>query len=559
MRMTDSMSVKKIGFLVAAIVTVLACVLVPLLSGRSSSEGATTTSTEIQPSEIYEVANTDLQGAMLTYIEGEVFVKAGGSEAWTDAAPIINAGNYVYFTTGDSLKTGSDGYAYVNISDGSTLEVKGSSEIQFTKLDIGAAGEPVVIQITQIVGTTVNWVKTMTIPNSSYEVITPAGTVYALGTGFIITVFLSGYSAVWGIDSCCSFIGAIGGKINICAGMAGSAWPGGAPTSFEAEGNPQDEVAGRGPDGDPGKDGANYYDCSGHIILGCGGQGGVGGYGGLYGAPGGNGGDGGDASLFANGGDGGKGGDGGVNGVAGGNGGDGGNAGSPGWILIIPVPGTSGLNGGNGQSGDEGGAGGDGGDGGNGGWGIVSGNGGAGGAGGDGITGGNGGAGGDGGDNYNLFGGNGGKGGAGGAGGDGTTGNGGVGGAGGSGGDDIAVWGLGKGDGGAGGAGGNGGDSDSGNGGTGGAGGTGGYDDGKGNGGAGGTGGTGGASVSGTDGTGGQGGQGGNDAGSGTSNGMGGTGGAGGAAGDGTPGDPVGDPGTASSGGLGGDGGVPTP
>ena len=520
MRMAGSMSVKKLAFLVAAIVTVLSCVLIPLLSGGLSSEGSTTTSTEIQPSETYAVANTDLHGAMLTYIKGEVFVKAGGSASWTDDAPIIDAGGSIYFTTGDSLKTGSDGYAYVNISDGSNLEVMASSEIEFTKLDIGAAGSPVVIQITQTIGTTVNWVETMTIPNSSYDVIAPAGTVYALGTGFILTVFPDGFTQVWGIESCCNFVGT-GGETKICENMASHGYPGSSPmAAFYVSDSPQGTDPIYGPNGDPGKPGDNFniYDCSGNIIstLGYGGAGGAGGLGALGGAAGGNGGNGGDASLFGNGGDGGKGGDA-SSSANGGNGGNGGKA----------APGANGGDGGNGGNGGVNGvAGGDGGDGGD------AGN--LGKSGGDGYpgyagdAGGAGGAGGYGGAGYNLVGGNGGDGGDGGSG---TTG--GAGGAGGNGGWTIAF------SGGEGGNGGNGGTGTNGAGGSGGQGGNGGNDTfGKGDGGNGGDGGDGGAGTT-VDGAGGNGGNGGNDPGDGWFNpGDGGWGGDGGQSGggDGMPG-----------------------
>jgi hypothetical protein len=113
----------------------------------------------------------------LSGIVGDVQVKQQGAGAW------IAVTNGLKIGTGDSLKTGSDGYVLITFFDGSVMEVEADSEISIEKLS-KASGGSTTVRISQALGNTLNRVENLIDSSSTYEVDTLAGSAVVRGTTF---------------------------------------------------------------------------------------------------------------------------------------------------------------------------------------------------------------------------------------------------------------------------------------------------------------------------------------------------------------------------------------
>jgi hypothetical protein len=89
--------------------------------------------------------------------------------------------------TGDSLKTGEDGYVLITFFDGSVMEVEADTEISVEELS-EASGGSTTVRINQVIGNTLNRVENLVDSSSKYEVETLAGSAVVRGTIFSMAV-----------------------------------------------------------------------------------------------------------------------------------------------------------------------------------------------------------------------------------------------------------------------------------------------------------------------------------------------------------------------------------
>jgi hypothetical protein len=140
--------------------------------------------------------------------------------------------------TGDSLKTGSDGYVLITFFDGSVIEVESDSEISVEELS-KASGGSTTVRIGQVLGNTINRVENLVDSSSTYEVETPAGSAVVRGTIYRIGVNQYGENT----HTCTStldeedkedhsvdFSGS-GSTVKVPEGMTSCCWEGGSPGS----------------------------------------------------------------------------------------------------------------------------------------------------------------------------------------------------------------------------------------------------------------------------------------------------------------------------------------
>jgi hypothetical protein len=113
----------------------------------------------------------------LSGLEGDVQVQRQSAGDWIVATSGMKIG------TGDSLKTGSDGYVIITFFDGSVMEVESDTEISVEELS-AASGGATTVRINQVIGNTLNRVENLTDSSSKYEVETLAGTAVVRGTIF---------------------------------------------------------------------------------------------------------------------------------------------------------------------------------------------------------------------------------------------------------------------------------------------------------------------------------------------------------------------------------------
>ncbi|MFA5375786.1 MAG: FecR domain-containing protein [Dehalococcoidia bacterium] len=113
----------------------------------------------------------------LSDLEGDVQVQRQGVGAWIAATSGMKIG------TGDSLKTGEDGYVLITFFDGSVMEIEADTEISVEELSV-ASGGSTTVRINQVIGSTLNRVENLIDSSSKYEVETLAGTAVVRGTIF---------------------------------------------------------------------------------------------------------------------------------------------------------------------------------------------------------------------------------------------------------------------------------------------------------------------------------------------------------------------------------------
>jgi len=158
-------------------VTLVIAVMIPAIGcGKGGNQGATPTPTPTAtPSEPTGETGT------LSDLTGDVQVMREWSSSWIAATSGMKLG------TGDSLKTGGDGYVLITFFDGSVMEVKADTEISVEELS-AASGGSTNVRIDQTIGNTVNRVENLIDSASTYEVETPAGAAVVRGTIFSMDV-----------------------------------------------------------------------------------------------------------------------------------------------------------------------------------------------------------------------------------------------------------------------------------------------------------------------------------------------------------------------------------
>ena len=153
-------------------VILIIAVMIPAIGcGKGGETIPTPTPTATVPAEPTGETGT------LSDLEGGVQVQRQGVGAWIAATEGMKLG------TGDSLKTGGDGYVLITFFDGSVMEVEADTEISVEELSV-ASGGSTTVRINQVIGNTLNRVENLIDSSSKYEVETLAGSAVVRGTIF---------------------------------------------------------------------------------------------------------------------------------------------------------------------------------------------------------------------------------------------------------------------------------------------------------------------------------------------------------------------------------------
>jgi len=160
--------------------------------GKKGAEEATPTPTAA-PTATATPSEPTGQTGTLSDIVGDVQVLRSWASSWIVATSGMKIG------TGDSLKTGSDGYVLITFFDGSVMEVNSSTEIAVEELSV-ATGGSTAVHINQVIGNTVNRVQNLVDSSSTYEVETLAGSVVVRGTIVVIQVDENGRTIISVVD-----------------------------------------------------------------------------------------------------------------------------------------------------------------------------------------------------------------------------------------------------------------------------------------------------------------------------------------------------------------------
>jgi hypothetical protein len=211
-----------------SVILVIAVMIPAIGCGKKEAQEPTPTPTAI-PTATTPAEPTGETGS-LSSLTGDVQVLRQSAVAW------IMAASGMKIWTGDSLKTGSDGYVLITFFDGSVMEVEADSEISVEELNV-ASGGSTTVRINQVIGNTVNRVENLIDSSSTYEVETLAGSAVVRGTIYRIQV--NQYGEI--THTCTSTLDeedkeehsadfSNGGKtVEVPEGMTSCGWEGGVP------------------------------------------------------------------------------------------------------------------------------------------------------------------------------------------------------------------------------------------------------------------------------------------------------------------------------------------
>ena len=226
----------------------LMAIVLPLLScgGEGTTPVVTTVTTTSTPTFTIPPEPTGATGT-LSSVSGEVTVLRQGVDTWFNATSGMKLG------TGDSLKTGSDGYVLIVFFDGSVMEVEADSEISVEELSTASGTGSTTVHIFQMVGNTVNRVEQLIDSSSKYEVETPAGSAVVRGTIFNSGVSPYGLTCINTLDeddvaSHCAYFTGSGKTVDVCEKKKSCCWPG-SPPSDPFYTDPNDDSTNWGGDG----------------------------------------------------------------------------------------------------------------------------------------------------------------------------------------------------------------------------------------------------------------------------------------------------------------------
>jgi hypothetical protein len=249
--------VKIFGLLSVILMIAAMTPLVGCGKGGNQSSAPTATPTATVPAEPTGETGT------LSDIEGDVHVLRSGASGWIVATDGMKIG------TGNSLKTGSDGYVLVTFFDGSVMEIEADTEISVEELS-AASGGSTTVHVNQAIGNTLNRVENLIDSSSTYEVETPAGSAVVRGTIFDMKVEQP-YSGI--IHTCVNTskeedeevhsvdFSNIGKMVNVSEGKTSCCWEGGVPGNpFYTD--PHDNPANF--TGTGGGSSCSGYECSGY-------------------------------------------------------------------------------------------------------------------------------------------------------------------------------------------------------------------------------------------------------------------------------------------------------
>ena len=175
-----------------SVILVIVVIVTAIGCGKKGSEEATPTPTAA-PTATATPSEPTGQTGTLSDVVGDVQVLRSWASSWIVATSGMKIG------TGDSLKTGSDGYVLITFFDGSVMEVNSSTEIAVEELSV-ATGGSTAVHINQVIGNTVNRVQNLVDSSSTYEVETLAGSVVVRGTIVVIQVDENGRTIISVVD-----------------------------------------------------------------------------------------------------------------------------------------------------------------------------------------------------------------------------------------------------------------------------------------------------------------------------------------------------------------------
>jgi len=217
-------------FKLLSVLLVIAVMIPAIGCGKKEAQESTPTPTAT-PTTTTPAEPTGQTGS-LSSVTGDVTVMRQGMSAW------ITATSGMKIWTGDSLKTGSNGYVLITFFDGSVMEVESDSEISVEELS-KASGGSTTVRISQVLGNTLNRVENLIDSSSTYEVETLAGSAVVRGTIYRIQV--NQYGEI--THTCCSTSDeednqqhnvdfSNGGKtVGVTEGKTSCCWEGGVPGS----------------------------------------------------------------------------------------------------------------------------------------------------------------------------------------------------------------------------------------------------------------------------------------------------------------------------------------
>ena len=160
--------------------------------GKKEAEKPTPTPTMI-PTPTATPSEPSGETGSLSGVIGDVQVLRSWSSSWVAAASGMKLG------TGDSLKTGGDGYVLITFFDGSVMEMNASTEISVEELS-KASGGSTTVNLSQIIGNTLNRVENLIDSSSTYEVGTAAVSMVVRGTIVVIQVDQNGRTIISVVD-----------------------------------------------------------------------------------------------------------------------------------------------------------------------------------------------------------------------------------------------------------------------------------------------------------------------------------------------------------------------
>jgi len=159
-----------------SVILVIAVMIPAIGCGKKEAQEPTPTPTAT-PTATTPAEPTGETGT-LSSLTGDVQVLRQGTSAWIAATSGMEIG------TGDSLKTGSDGYVLITFFDGSVMEVEADTEISVEELSVASGTGSTTVRINQVIGNTLNRVENLIDSSSTYEVETLAGSAVVRGTIF---------------------------------------------------------------------------------------------------------------------------------------------------------------------------------------------------------------------------------------------------------------------------------------------------------------------------------------------------------------------------------------
>jgi uncharacterized repeat protein (TIGR01451 family) len=130
---------------------------------------------------------------VLSIVGGEVLVLSAGEASWHAVAVGTT------LQPGDTIKTGSGSGAEITFFEGTTIELKESTQILVAEIGVSDAGSTT-IGLKQQLGRTISRVQKLTDTGSRYEIETPAAIAAVRGSQMLVTVTASGRSEVGNLD-----------------------------------------------------------------------------------------------------------------------------------------------------------------------------------------------------------------------------------------------------------------------------------------------------------------------------------------------------------------------